>query len=158
MQQAELFKFDGLVAGVDEAGRGPLAGPVVASAVVLDAGAAADCPVAALVAANPYAAFARIAQLLHPQPAVAAGIHPSAVVDSGVSVAPDAAIGAQAVIEAGAVIGPRVLVGPGSIVMAGATSAPDPDARHRTRPAPRPPLRPRGRRRAAATHRDQSSG
>ncbi|MDH5261317.1 MAG: ribonuclease HII, partial [Gammaproteobacteria bacterium] len=36
MQQAELFKFDGLVAGVDEAGRGPLAGPVVASAVVLD--------------------------------------------------------------------------------------------------------------------------
>jgi len=36
MQQAELFRFDGLVAGVDEAGRGPLAGPVVASAVVLD--------------------------------------------------------------------------------------------------------------------------
>jgi len=27
-----------LVAGVDEAGRGPLAGPVVAAAVILDAG------------------------------------------------------------------------------------------------------------------------
>src|SRR5438309_8988483 len=27
---------DGLVAGVDEAGRGPLAGPVVAAAVILD--------------------------------------------------------------------------------------------------------------------------
>lgn len=30
--------FSGLVAGVDEAGRGPLAGPVVAAAVILDAG------------------------------------------------------------------------------------------------------------------------
>lgn len=36
MQQPELFEFDGLMAGVDEAGRGPLAGPVVAAAVVLD--------------------------------------------------------------------------------------------------------------------------
>ena len=36
MQQAILFESDGLMAGVDEAGRGPLAGPVVASAVVLD--------------------------------------------------------------------------------------------------------------------------
>jgi len=36
MQQAKLFELDGTMAGVDEAGRGPLAGPVVASAVVLD--------------------------------------------------------------------------------------------------------------------------
>jgi len=36
MQQANLFESDGLLAGVDEAGRGPLAGPVVASAVVLN--------------------------------------------------------------------------------------------------------------------------
>ena len=36
MQQVNLFEIDGLVAGVDEAGRGPLAGPVVASAVVLN--------------------------------------------------------------------------------------------------------------------------
>lgn len=35
MQQAQLFQFDGPVAGVDEAGRGPLAGPVVAAAVIL---------------------------------------------------------------------------------------------------------------------------
>jgi ribonuclease HII len=38
MQQAALFELDGLVAGVDEAGRGPLAGPVVAAAVILDPG------------------------------------------------------------------------------------------------------------------------
>jgi ribonuclease HII len=31
-----LFDVPGLVAGVDEAGRGPLAGPVVAAAVILD--------------------------------------------------------------------------------------------------------------------------
>jgi len=33
--QSEQIHWDGLVAGVDEAGRGPLAGPVVAAAVVL---------------------------------------------------------------------------------------------------------------------------
>ena len=44
MQQAPLFQFEGLVAGVDEAGRGPLAGPVVAAAVILDA----DQPIAGL--------------------------------------------------------------------------------------------------------------
>lgn len=37
----ELRHHPGLVAGVDEAGRGPLAGPVVAAAVILNAD---DCP------------------------------------------------------------------------------------------------------------------
>jgi ribonuclease HII len=32
----ELIVLPGLVCGVDEAGRGPLAGPVVAAAVILD--------------------------------------------------------------------------------------------------------------------------
>lgn len=36
MQQAQIFQYDGPVAGIDEAGRGPLAGPVVAAAVILD--------------------------------------------------------------------------------------------------------------------------
>lgn len=44
MQQAPLYQPEGLVAGVDEAGRGPLAGPVVAAAVILDA----DRPIAGL--------------------------------------------------------------------------------------------------------------
>ena len=35
-QVALLWGATGLVAGVDEAGRGPLAGPVVAAAVILD--------------------------------------------------------------------------------------------------------------------------
>ncbi|MEO8856922.1 MAG: ribonuclease HII [Burkholderiaceae bacterium] len=35
-QAAFQWQIEGLVAGVDEAGRGPLAGPVVAAAVILD--------------------------------------------------------------------------------------------------------------------------
>lgn len=38
MQQAQLFQFRGRIAGIDEAGRGPLAGPVVAAAVILHPG------------------------------------------------------------------------------------------------------------------------
>jgi ribonuclease HII len=42
MQQAQLFHRAGPEAGVDEAGRGPLAGPVVAAAVILDPGQPID--------------------------------------------------------------------------------------------------------------------
>jgi ribonuclease HII len=42
MQQAQLFQRSGPEAGVDEAGRGPLAGPVVAAAVILDPGQPID--------------------------------------------------------------------------------------------------------------------
>ncbi len=38
MQQAQLIQIDGPIAGIDEAGRGPLAGPVVAAAVILKPG------------------------------------------------------------------------------------------------------------------------
>lgn len=44
MQQVFEWRRPGAVAGVDEAGRGPLAGPVVAAAVILDP----QCPVAGL--------------------------------------------------------------------------------------------------------------
>ena len=36
MRQSDLFAVHGPIAGVDEAGRGPLAGPVVAAAVILN--------------------------------------------------------------------------------------------------------------------------
>ena len=119
------------VASLREAGPGALSflanpryrrflGTTRASAVVLDAATVADCPTAALITSNPYAAFARIAQLLYPTAAVTPGIHPTASIDPAAEVAADACIAAQAVVEAGAVIGARVLVGPASIVMAGA--------------------------------------
>lgn len=91
-----------------------------ATAVVLDASTAGACPVAALVTPNPYATYARIAQLLHPEPPLAAGRHPSAVVEDGAEVDDTAYVGALAFVAAGAVIGPRVLVGPGSVVLSGA--------------------------------------
>ena len=88
-----------------------------AGAVVLDRASAAGCPVPALIAANPYAAYARIAAELYPAASVLPGIHPSAVVDPAARVAADACIGPQAVVEAGAEIGPRAQVGPSSVVM-----------------------------------------
>ena len=91
-----------------------------ATAVVLDAGSAAECPVAALIARNPYATYARIAQLLHPAPPVVAGRHPSAVVEAGAQVDASAYVGALACVAAGATIGPRAFVGPGSVVLGGA--------------------------------------
>jgi UDP-3-O-[3-hydroxymyristoyl] glucosamine N-acyltransferase len=90
-----------------------------ASAVVLDAASAADCPVAALVARNPYATYARIAQLLYPGPSFAPGRHPTAVVEAGASVDATAWVGAHAYVGSGVVIGPRAFVGPGSVLLAG---------------------------------------
>ena len=88
-----------------------------AGAVVLHPKFAADCPVAALLHANPYAAFARMATLLHPARETAAGIHPSASVDAQATISPSAFIGPHAIVEAGAFVGERASVGPGCVVM-----------------------------------------
>lgn len=90
-----------------------------ATAVVLDAAAADACPVAALVTPNPHATYARIAQLLHPEPPVAPGVHPSAVVEEGALVAASAAVGPHAYVARGATLGERAVVGPGSVLLAG---------------------------------------
>jgi UDP-3-O-[3-hydroxymyristoyl] glucosamine N-acyltransferase len=87
-----------------------------ATAVILDAASREACPGAAFVADNPYAAYARVAALLHPPAPAEPGIHPSAVVAPSARVAASAQVGAQAVIEAGAQIGERVVIGPGSVV------------------------------------------
>lgn len=96
-----------------------------ATAVVVAPAALADCPVAALLAANPYAAYARIAAELYPEPPVQAGVHPSAAVAADAVIDPTASIGAQAVIESGCRIGPRVVVGPGSILLPGCSVGED---------------------------------
>ncbi len=88
-----------------------------AGAVVLDAKSAADCPVAALIAKNPYAVYARIASYLHPAPAVIAGRHPSAVVDPSAVIDPTAAIGPLAAIGARVRIGARCSIGPGCVIL-----------------------------------------
>jgi UDP-3-O-[3-hydroxymyristoyl] glucosamine N-acyltransferase len=87
-----------------------------AAAVVLRADDAASAPSAALLSANPYATYARIAGLLHPDPTPVPGVHPSAVVDSRARIAPSAEIGPHVCIGANSVIGERAIVGAGSVV------------------------------------------
>ena len=93
-----------------------------AAAVIVDARAAAGCQVAALIAANPYATFARIAQILYPRRAETPGIHPSAVIDPtaridpSAHIAPLAVIGARASVAARAVVGPHCVVGEDSSI------------------------------------------
>lgn len=87
-----------------------------AAAVLIRPDSAADCPVARLLTDNPYATYARIAQLLHPLPAPVPGIHSSAVVDATATVAASAQICPNAVIGERSIIGDNVIVGPGSVV------------------------------------------
>jgi len=83
-----------------------------AGAVVLDAAAAADCPTHVLVAANPYATYARIAAILHPEPPPVPGVHATALVAASARLDPSACVGAFASIGEHAVLGARCLVGP----------------------------------------------
>ena len=82
-----------------------------AGAVVLRADDAAECPGAALIAADPYVAFAKIAAIFDVPPAAAPGAHATAVVAPDASIDPSASIGPFCVVEAGAVIGPGATIG-----------------------------------------------
>ncbi len=96
--------------------RGQLA-TTSASVVVVREDDIAHCPAIALVATDPYVAFARIAALFESEPAHVAGIHPTAVladdvvVDTTASIGPHASIGARSRIGAGARIGPGCVIG-----------------------------------------------
>jgi UDP-3-O-[3-hydroxymyristoyl] glucosamine N-acyltransferase len=70
----------------------------------------------ALIAQDPYVAFARIAALFDRRPAAAAGIHPSAVIAADAKIAASASIGAFCVIEAGAVVDEGAAIGPHCII------------------------------------------
>jgi len=87
-----------------------------ASVVVLQAQDADDCPVATLLADNPYLTYALIAATLHAEPAPAAGVHHSAVVSPQASVASSATLSAHVTIEDGAVIGEGVFIGSGAVI------------------------------------------
>lgn len=88
------------------------AGVVVLREADLDARAGT-----ALLARDPYAAFARIAALFEPKPVRPPGVHPSAVVDAtavvdpGAHVGPLVVVGARSRIAAGAMLGPGCVVG-----------------------------------------------
>ncbi|MEM7000576.1 MAG: UDP-3-O-(3-hydroxymyristoyl)glucosamine N-acyltransferase [Pseudomonadota bacterium] len=88
-----------------------------AGAVLIKAEDRDACPVAALVVANPYLAFARATQLFAGQRRQPAGVHASAVIgdDSQIHttahIGPNVVIGARTVVEAGAQILANTVVG-----------------------------------------------
>jgi UDP-3-O-[3-hydroxymyristoyl] glucosamine N-acyltransferase len=96
-------------------------GSTAAGAVILQEKDAADCPTNCLVAADPYLAYARIATLFDPRPAVRPGIHPTAVIAQSVRLGRDVSIGAHAVIAEGCVIGDGCAIGPGCVIEADCT-------------------------------------
>ncbi len=87
-----------------------------AAAVVLDARHADAPPGAVLVSPNPYALYARIAAVLHPEPAAPPGVHPGAVVDATATVDASASVGPNAVVAAGARIAAAAVIGAGAYV------------------------------------------
>jgi len=93
-----------------------------AGIVVMGAGDAEGHPGTALIAADPYVAFAKLAALFETRAAVTPGIHASAVVDAtatidpAASIGPFASIGARSTIAAGAVIGAGCAIGEDCIV------------------------------------------
>jgi UDP-3-O-[3-hydroxymyristoyl] glucosamine N-acyltransferase len=119
-----LVEHVATLAGADERSLAFLANPryktqltqTKAAVVVLDAAAASDCPTAALICANPYVTYARIAAVLHARPKAPAGVHPSAVVASSARIDSTASVAAQCVIGERVVIGPRTVVGPQTVL------------------------------------------
>ncbi len=87
-----------------------------ASAVILLSRHQLSCPTNKLISANPYVSFADATALFSDEPRLAVGVHPSACVDSNVSVPSDVCIGANAVIEKGTVIGKGVSIGSGCFI------------------------------------------
>ena len=97
-----------------------------AAAVILAPRDRDACPVACLVHAEPYLAYARIATSLHPPASAVPGVHMSAVVAASARVSPsaqldahavvgsDSTIAADAVVGAGAVLGANVSIGKGT--------------------------------------------
>jgi UDP-3-O-[3-hydroxymyristoyl] glucosamine N-acyltransferase len=91
-------------------------GATRAGAVIVRPEDAAATSLPKLVSGNPYAIYAKVAALLHPEEAPPAGIHESAVVDASAVVSVDASIGAHATIGARARIAGGASVGPGCVI------------------------------------------
>jgi len=87
-----------------------------ASAVIVAPRDAQATSLPKLVTANPYAAYALAAAILHPPLPSTPGIHATAVVAGSARVATSAAVGPHAVIGERAAIGERAQVGAGTVV------------------------------------------
>jgi len=90
------------------------------SAVVLHRADLPGCPTNALVSADPYLTFARVARLLNPLAPAQPGVHPSASIAADAIVDSTAQVGPQVVIEDAAQVGSGAIVGPGCVIGRGA--------------------------------------
>lgn len=92
-----------------------------AAAVILKPEDVDGCPVPALAHQNPYACYARVAQLLVKGEGIAQteGIHPSAIVHATASLGRNVVIGPHTVVEQSASIGDDCYIGPGVVISAG---------------------------------------
>lgn len=109
------------VAGIEDSGPGDLtflANPRYARRLAATRASAiivspeTDTPLPSLLSANPYLAFARAVELLHPGDRPRPGVHPLASVD------PTAELGDGVHVGPLAVVGARARVGPGSVLHA----------------------------------------
>ena len=100
-------------------------GATSAGLVVMRADDAVGYAGDALIAKDPYSAFAKIAALFDVRPSLAAGRHPSAAIADDATISPDAhigpfvSIGARSRVDAGAVVGPGCVIGEDCVVGAG---------------------------------------
>jgi len=87
-----------------------------ASAVIIHPDSASACPTATLLAANPYAAYARVSRLFGRPNSQATGIHATAIVHPTAIVAASASLGAHVCIGANTVVEEQVIIGPNSVI------------------------------------------
>ena len=104
----------------------PLLDTTRAGAVIVHPNFASRVPAGsvAIVTAEPYLAWARVASLFYPLPPANPGVHPSAAVDPSAVVDPSAEIGPMAVVGAGATIGASCRIGPGAVIGASVQMGP----------------------------------
>ncbi len=88
-----------------------------ASAILLTADDAKDCSINCIIMKNPYAGYAKVAQLFEHKPTITEGIHPSVVtgdkchIHPSVSISANCVIGNNVTINENAVIGPNCVIG-----------------------------------------------
>jgi UDP-3-O-[3-hydroxymyristoyl] glucosamine N-acyltransferase len=87
-----------------------------ASAVIVSPADAATTALPRLITTNPYAAYARVAAILHPEAEPVPGLHPTAVVAASARVAPSATIGPHVVIGERTTVGDRAQIGAGVVI------------------------------------------
>jgi UDP-3-O-[3-hydroxymyristoyl] glucosamine N-acyltransferase len=95
--------------------RSELAGTRAAAVIVAESERGATA-LPRIVCRDPYAYFARVSVLLNPPPAVAPGVHATAVIAPDAQVAASASVGPGCVVERGARIGDNVALGAGCFV------------------------------------------